>query len=293
MGLADAFPKLARLEAEAGSLVLGALLGVGATPPAASMGAEQPRRPGQFSFADGMGTLAQALAAALPSGSVQTGVTVQALRPQAGHWQVDTDRGGWQAVRLTLAVPTTVAGRLLRAAGAEVGDELAQVPTAQVALVHLGGPDPNAIAPRGFGVLMAPGEPVRAMGVLWPSSLFAGRAPEGHWLHAVFMGGSADPAALDLSDEALVAQARADQQATLAGLIGGAALEVDFARVVRWREAIPQYLPGHRARMQQVRAALETRWPSLALAGNYLEGVSVDDAARSGVEAVARLARPT
>jgi oxygen-dependent protoporphyrinogen oxidase len=293
LGLADAFPKLARLEAEAGSLVLGALLGVGATPSAASVAAEQTRRPGQFSFADGMGTLAQALATALPKGAVHTGAAVRALRAAGRQWQVATDTGSWQAARLALAVPPKVAAQLLMAAGAAVIDELAQVPLAQVALVHLGGPDPRVLAPRGFGVLTAPGEPVRAMGMLWPSSLFAGRAPVGHWLHAVFMGGSADPAALDLSDEALVAQARADQQATLAGLTGGAALELDFARVVRWREAIPQYLPGHRARMQQARAALEARWPSLALAGNYLEGVSLDDAARSGVEAVARLARPT
>ena len=56
---------------------------------------------------------------------------------------------------------------------------------------------PPALGMISINVLMAAGEAVRAMGTLWPSSLFAGRAPAGHWQHAVFLGGTGDPSALE------------------------------------------------------------------------------------------------
>jgi oxygen-dependent protoporphyrinogen oxidase len=238
-----------------------------------------------------MATLPQALALALPAGAVQTGVVVQRLQRAPRGWQVETDHGVRSARRLVLAVPPRVAARLLSSVDVEDLAPLAEVQMAQVALVHLGGPDPDQRAPRGFGVLMAPGEDVRAMGMLWPSSLFAQRAPAGHWQHAVFLGGTADAQVLDLSDESLITQARIDHQRALAAQVGPTPLPCDMTRVLRWREAIPQYVPGHRARVRRLRELVEGRLSTLVLAGNYLDGVAVDDAARSGLEAVTRLAR--
>jgi oxygen-dependent protoporphyrinogen oxidase len=64
----------------------------------------------------------------------------------------------------------------------------------------------------------------------------------------------------------------------------------DYVRVVRWRDAIPQYAIGHRERVARLRKLL-AGLPPIELAGAEYDGVSVPDVARSGAEAAARLAR--
>jgi oxygen-dependent protoporphyrinogen oxidase len=117
--------------------------------------------------------------------------------------------------------------------------------------------------------------------------MFPERAPPGHWLHAVFLGGIGDAGALELSDDALVAEARATQGKVLAAGPTMGPLPLSFRRVQRWRGGIPQYTPGHRAAMRRVRELVSAALPGVALAGNHLEGVSVDDAARTGLQAAA------
>ena len=62
----------------------------------------------------------------------------------------------------------------------------------------------------------------------------------------------------------------------------------DYVRIVRWREAIPQYAPGHRDRVRELRELL-AGLPPIELAGAAYDGVSVPDVARSGAAAAARL----
>jgi len=51
-------------------------------------------------------------------------------------------------------------------------------------------------------------------------------------------------------------------------------IAVDPIEVVlhRWIDALPQYVPGHAEMSAQIRAGLP---PTLAVAGNYLDGVGV------------------
>ena len=154
--------------------------------------------------------------------------------------------------------------------------------------MHLGGADPDGRAPQGFGALIARGEGVRALGVLFPSSLFADRAPAGGFLHSAFIGGVHDPLAVELADEALVDIAMQARSRVLADH-PGRDLTPTFQAVVRWPAAIPQYTVGHRARMAAATAALGRAAPGVILAGAHVGGVSVADAATSGYDAIARL----
>ncbi|MSQ82807.1 MAG: protoporphyrinogen oxidase [Myxococcales bacterium] len=287
LGAKDAFPKLWNWERRGGSMVIGAL-----TTPADSptVNGPVPRR-GTFSLRDGLGSLPRAVVAALPKDIVRFSSPVESIERTATGWLVRphahlaTDKRSVVARNVVVALPAHSAAELLAQVCPSVARTLAQVVSVRVAVVHFGGPDPQGVAPRGFGVLIPPGEGLRTLGILFPSSIFAGRAPTGHYLHTGFLGGANDPEAADLSDESLVAhvvRARANAFPKVAAQL----LEPTFFDVVRWREAIPQYLVGHRDRMTAALSLLSSQCPGLALAGSYVAGVSMADSAGSGANAV-------
>lgn len=303
LGAHDAFPTLWQWEQEAGSVLLGAIFGRKATPGTALVAGEAKpsakpkRRRGMFTFKEGLEVLPRALAAALPAGSVLTDAWVRSIELQDDgqhilKWHTTQEPEGLQAIRarhVVLATPPGVTAGILPADAqlAQTREALVNVFLCRVAVVILGGKVNSGTPPQGFGMLVPPGEGLRTLGILFPSSVFADRAPEGHWIHAGFLGGARDPDAVDLPDETLLALVRRAQDQAFPEAAGGA-LSVDFCHVVRWPNAIPQYRVGHRAAMQEARATLEAHLPGVALAGNYLDGISVNDAAASGIAAVDR-----
>ena len=292
LGARDAFPQLWQWEMEAGSVVMGALLGKKAAKP------KTPKRRGLFNFKNGLGTLPFAIAAALPPDSVRTATVVNEIAGNADHtWTLHChatkDEAATSQVRakhVIVAAPPQIAAQVLPAdpALAPVRAALLDVQLCRVAVVHYGGTDAGHVAPQGFGMLIPPGEGLRTLGILFPSSVFAGRAPEGHYLHSGFLGGARDPDAAELPDDTLFSLVqRAQEQAF--PQTGGEALGHEFNQVIRWRDAIPQYRVGHRDRMNQARTTLQQAMPGVTLAGNYLDGISINDSAASGIAAVERL----
>jgi oxygen-dependent protoporphyrinogen oxidase len=305
LGARDAFPRLWQWEHEAGSMTLGALLGWGMRREGRRAALEEPGRPrrGLYNFREGFGTLPRTMAAALPTGTVQTQSVVDAVEPQPDgtylvRWHVNkahdgamlAETGAIRARKVVIALPPRPAASLLKPLVPAVADALAAVELCRVASIHFGGPDPERIAPQGFGVLIPPGEGLRTLGILMPSSIFPDRAPDGGWLHSGFIGGTRDPDAVDLTDETLLNLVRRAQTHAFGHLYPGRQLECTFSQVVRWRDAIPQYRVGHRESMDLSQRTLQERLPGLTLAGNYLAGVSVNDAALSGWDAVQRIA---
>lgn len=297
----EAFPALWRWEQEAGSLLRGAL---GARRRARALPApiDAPRRrgPGLYSLRAGLGSLPRRLVEALPAGAwlgqhrVVAVERVEAAGSRVAAFDIaaSTPDGSSTRVaarRLLVAAPAETAATLLSAVPVVAAD-LASVASCRVAVVHFGGPDPDGRAPRGFGVLTAPGEAVRALGVLFPSSVFPGRAPPGHWLSTAFFGGARDPTAVDLPDADLARLAQAAQEAAFGAGAPLGPLPCTFHHVVRWPAAIPQYTAGHRERMAAATRTLEQAWPGATLAGSHIQGISMADAAQSGFDAFHRLA---
>jgi oxygen-dependent protoporphyrinogen oxidase len=293
LGARDAFPQLWQWEYDAGSVVMGALLGE------KKPKSDKPKRRGMFSFQEGLGTLPLAIAAALPDGSVQTSTVVDALTGNADHtWTLHchathdpTTTSQVLARQVVLAAPPQISAQVLPQGSPEVESAraaLLDVQLCRVAVVHYGGADKTAVAPKGFGMLIPPGEGLRTLGILFPSSVFAGRAPEGHYLHSGFLGGARDPDAAELPDDKLLSLVQRAQEQAFPETAGDA-FDRDFSRVIRWREAIPQYRVGHRERMTQARNHVHSAMPGVTLAGNYIDGISINDSAASGIAAVTRL----
>jgi oxygen-dependent protoporphyrinogen oxidase len=135
-------------------------------------------------------------------------------------------------------------------------------------VLHVASPAPPRL--EGFGYLVVPQRERRILGAIWSSSLFPDRAPEGRALFAVFLGGARDPAALELSDDALFDAASRDLAAV------GLPSSPELLRVTRYGRAIPQYDLGHGKRIEALEDA-ERGNPGLSLLGSYRGGISVGD----------------
>jgi oxygen-dependent protoporphyrinogen oxidase len=263
-------------EQAAGSMILGALPHYRARAAERAAAGITPRK-GLWSFDGGLGRFPQAEAEALGD-AYQGNTPVQSVCREADDWAVQTGSGTLRSRALVLAVPPPDAGRLLERADTAMAEDLIGIPMAPVAVVHLGYRQRQESIPEGFGFLVPRGEGIRSLGVLFPSRLFEGRAPEGGDLLAGFVGGMKDPGALDLDDEALAAIV-IDDLRDLTGLDASP----DMVKVLRYRQAIPQLVLGHMERMARIQAR-RAEQPGLFLAGNYLRGVGLKDAVKSGLD---------
>jgi len=238
----------------------------------------QPKGPPRtiWTLRNGLGSLPGALARDL-GGWLRLGAPVARLVPAGSGWKVE----GEPFDAVVLAVPARAAASLTAAFAPRFAEAAREMRSAAVTVVHLGLP---AVAlPRGFGVIDADGT-LHGTGTLLPGSMLADRAPVGRTLVTAMCGGTRHPERAALPDADLVAGVRSDLRA-----LWGVRQEPDYVRIVRWREAIPQYGLGHRDRVRAARQQL-AGLPPLEVAGAAYDGISVPDVALSGTAAASRLA---
>ena len=107
------------------------------------------------------------------------------------------------------------------------------------------------------------------LGILFSSTLFAGRAPEGHVALTVLVGGTRQPELARLAPERLLAAVEPDLRALLG--VGGAPV---FQRHAFWPRAIPQYHLGHEAHLGTI-AAAERAHRGLFVGGQVRDGIAL------------------
>ena len=286
LSLEAAFPRLAALEAQHGSLVRGMLARRREARRSAAGGAAGgPAGPGGHltSFVAGFESLPAALArsAARAAVEVRTGApAVSVERAADGRFGVRLPGEVLDADAVVLACEAWAAARLLEDIAPGLARRLSEIDYPAVAVAALGfaAADSHGI-PRGFGVLVPRGEGYRALGVLWDSYIFPGRSPSGTVLARAMFGGAVDPEAGAADDATLLRWARDD----LRRLLGVEAPPL-FTHVERWQRAIPQYELGHAARVRAIEEET-ARQPGLFLAGNALHGIAFGKAAAAGLAA--------
>lgn len=268
LSLRAAFPRMAELEREHGSVIRGMIARRGST----SSGA-------LTSFRRGMQQLPRALAER-GGFTVRRNARVRALSRAAGGWSVvvEGDTEAIPADGVILAGEPWAMAPLVRPHDERAAADLSAIACPPVGVVALGfGPAGAAKLPVGFGMLVARGEGVRMLGTLWETHLYDSRGPAGHVLVRAMYGGAVDPEAGALPESELAALARAEV-AKLYGLSDSPLIE----HVVRVPRAIPQYELGHSARVGRITAVMDAL-PGLSITGNGLRGVAFADAACDGV----------
>jgi oxygen-dependent protoporphyrinogen oxidase len=291
LSLASCLPLLQQMEAEHGGLVRGMLAKLRAArrirPTGGHASARADAGPGGnlTSFRSGMESLPLALARTLPRVEVATQAAEIEARP--GGYRVRTLTGEtFDAPSLVVAAPPWAAAELLGPLDAELGRELAAIPSAPIAVVATGFAARDLPRPLdGFGFLVPRGEGLRILGCLWDSSIFRDRAPEGRVLLRTMIGGAHDPEIVRLSPAAILSIIRSELDKVL-----GIAAEPDFVRVICHSHGIPQYVPGHGQRLARIEARL-ARLPGLELAGFGYRGVAVNRVLEDAAALAGRLAR--
>jgi oxygen-dependent protoporphyrinogen oxidase len=300
LGARSAFPRMWKACEERGGLVRG-LRAASRRKKIKLPGPDAPTS-ALLSFPRGLREIVDALVDSLGS-RVRMGTRVEAVERKGAGWIART-AGGEQIEgdHVVLAVPAPVAAGLLAplaiaggipplATGEVPGvvpiEHLRRIRHASVTLVHLGLERSEVPRlPPGFGYLVPPRpdgsdaeaghEEPRALGTIFVSNLFPGRAPE----DCVAVSSFYQSSEVDGRDEKALVELACEDLARATGETRRPRARVSDIR--RWTDVIPRYAPGHADRMAELGYAVSARLPGLHLAGSYVAGVSVEQVIACG-----------
>lgn len=252
-----------------------------------------------FSFHGGLAVLPDTLHKAL-SKETLLNTTVTGIERREGSWVVNARNAerafenrfdsvlvampAWSVAALATIASSEATGAPSGAPALAPLAALDGIPHPPVATVSLGFRRSDVAHPLdGYGVLIPAVEPHGILGALFVSTIFPGRAPDGHVLLTCFLGGTRSPATARLSRDEAVATAIRDLT-TLLGLCGNPVfVHHDF-----YERAIPQLEIGH-DRFLNLVSTVEASSPGLFFAGNYRGETSLAGAIRNGTMAAARI----
>jgi oxygen-dependent protoporphyrinogen oxidase len=240
-----------------------------------------PAAPVFYGIPVGTQTLTDLLLARLAAAGVPVHLRcpATALEPTDGGWRLRTAAGAIVADRVVLATPAPVTARLLESVVPDVAAEVGDLDYASVAMVTLAvrrAAVDHPLDASGF-LVAAPDRLPFLTACSFASTKWAHLTDPELAILRVSAGRSGDRAALELSDDDLVAALGADLATTI-----GLATPPVASRVTRWIDALPQFRPGHLGRVHDWRARLMARAPGVLLAGAAYDGLGLPACVRQG-----------
>jgi oxygen-dependent protoporphyrinogen oxidase len=286
LSLESTMPLFCRLEQEHGSVIRGLR----------KMSTEQEATGARynlfFSLRRGFGSVVQALVDSLPEEWLYRGSRVDGLEKMApagggtGRWKVlARGREAETFDAVVLALPAPAAASLLAPIDPNLSGSLAEVTCRPAVTVNLSY-EPEVydmFVPRAYGFVIPARENRPLLACTFSSHKWPERESQERKVLRTYFGGPAMQWAMKVSDEDLIAISES-QLGDLLGLYESPLA----ASVHRYPTGLPEYRVGHRQRVQSWQDALEFH-STLALAGNYFDGVGLPDCVRSGRRAVQRL----
>lgn len=275
LSLRYGFPKLYALEQTHGGLIRGAF----AKMKAAKRDPSPSIRKRIVSFKQGIHQLPQLIANALGS-SVQTDVSIESIRQIGDTWAVRWNGQAQAFKRIILTVPAHALAKL----PFETALTLPRIEYPPVSVISLGYRDSAIRHPMdGFGALVPARENMNILGALFPSAIFPDRAPAGHQLITVFVGGTRSPQLSTPDTDTLLAHIRPDLNQLL-----GIDDAPSFIHHKHWPLAIPQYKLGYEKVLRAI-DTIEQQHSGLHLAGNYRTGISLTYCLENAISSPERL----
>ncbi len=286
LSVEHAFPKLRAVEQRYGSLFLGQLLGARER---RQRGEVSTQSAPKFSFKRGLQTLTEALHERLRD-CVELRSVASAIRRNAQGWEVSLAAGGvarsHSAVLLCAPAHKLADIAIDRGASSASLELLRSIPYAPISSLVLGFRREDVAHPmNGFGVLIPEVERRHLLGVVFSSSLFAGRAPKGYVTLSCYLGGMRSPTLASGNTDSAVTAAMQDLPEIL-GVRGQPA----FVHHTYIPKAIPQYELGF-GRFKTFMNKVESDFPGLYFAGHFRDGISLSNSIVAGAGAALKIGR--
>lgn len=285
LSVAATFPQFVDLEAKHGGLIKGALAQQKARLASSSSQPSSTPRSLFVTLQGGLSDLVVRLMEVLREQGVTllAGKSVERVEQlggpdKHGSWKVQLTDGEFiEADGLVLATPAFVSSRLLQNVQPEVADLLSQIPYSSTATVSIAFSKADVESQlQGFGFVVPRVEQRKLIAATWSSLKWADRANSNESLIRCYVGGRGRESILELDDNRMVNLVLSE----LKDMVGMEA-KPRSAHVFRWKQAMPQYVIGHRDRVKAIRQGLSSQ-PGLYVTGAAYEGLGIPDCIRDG-----------
>lgn len=230
---------------------------------------------------DGISSLVQAIVDRLPADGIRVASEITGLERQLdGSWHltVDAEKQNSEPFdAVVIATPAKSAAQLVADLDADLSRELSEIHHSGCSIVTLAYQRSQVAHPLdGFGFVVPAVENRKILSGSFSSVKYPGRAPDGHVLMRVFIGGALQPELVDLPDEQ-VTEIAVQELAELLGTRGDPSL----VRIARLPASMPQYYVGHRQRVSEIRERAASIG-GLFLTGNAYDGVGIPFCIKGG-----------
>ncbi|WP_046321476.1 protoporphyrinogen oxidase [Mycobacterium sp. UM_Kg1] len=196
---------------------------------------------------------------------VQSAITQ--IDPVGQRWLLrDASGGHHRADRVVVAVPAPQLARLATGFAPRAAAAASRIDNASSVVVAMAVPA-GAAFPDNSGVLVATGERLHAKAITLTSRKWGDRGYGGRVEVLRLSFGRFGDSRIGASDAELLGWSVQDLEAVF-----GVTVDPIDVRVQRWAAVMPQYRSGHAELIAGLRAALP---PTVAVAGNYLDGIGV------------------
>ena len=212
---------------------------------------------------------------------------VSSITRNGNGWSLATPLGAITADELILTTPAPLTARLLDLIAPEPARDLAALNYASAAMVTIAVSKNTLGVPLdASGFLVAQTDPLPTLTACsWASAKWAHLDDPEVAILRVSAGKFGDTHALELDDPTLVEAIGVDLQTTM----GIDAAPIAW-RVTRWIDGLPQYRPGHPARVARWRDAVSASAPGIHLAGAAYDGLGLPACIRQGRQAASAIA---
>jgi oxygen-dependent protoporphyrinogen oxidase len=224
------------------------------------------------SFKGGLYTLIEHLETLLKDHIKYPAEVKNISRDDDGRYVLYYDDGKETFDKLIISTPSYISSKLLKAIDPELANLLSQIPYSSLAVVCQGYKLEKVGRPLdGFGFLIPHSQKMNVLGSIWTSVIFPEQAPEGFALFRTMLGGAKNESIVNESEER-ISEITNQELGPILNLRDGP----DYEKIIIWKDAIPQYVMGHRQRLQNIDKRLN-ELGNLYMAGNAFTGIGLND----------------
>jgi oxygen-dependent protoporphyrinogen oxidase len=275
LSLESTFPQFHEVEQEHRSLILGMKKTTPKQDPSK-------QKVGIFrTFKNGLETIVEAIESQLNPGTVMKRVRLERLEKVGDKVNIHLNNGSQMLLDgLILTTPHLATLPLFEEHG--ILTELAEMPATSVATVAMAFKEEAVTQENeGTGFVVSRNSDYSITACTWTHRKWPNTTPDGHVLLRGYVGRAGDEAVVDLSDSEIEKVVLTDLRKTTK--IAGDPL---FTVVTRWKEAMPQYVVGHKERIIKAKQEINQAFPMVKIAGSSYLGLGLPDCVDQGKAAV-------